>query len=176
MLKAIKYSFDIPYNGDIINNPFNNENARYYVIDTEIWIYLQSYIPFVEWFEMITDDNFEEISSNHIASIEKNILDQYTCIHKSNITTSLITSSDISLVDLEWVTFTNEEIGDIILKRVFNGNPHAQIALQSKYLWVLTKLIKKESLTSEDSAILQEAELKRDEVNKVREKFLLSSI
>ena len=176
MLKAIKYSFDVPFNGNQIDNQFNDENARYYVIETPLWIYLQAYKPFVEWYEMITDDNFEEISNNHIQTIERNILEQEKFILKWNVTESLITSSDISLVDLEWVEFTNEEVGDIILKRVFGGNPHAQIALQSKYLGVLTKLIKKEPLTAEDNDILSEAEDKRNKVNEVREKFLLSDI
>ena len=176
MLKAIKYSFDVPFNGNQIDNQFNDENARYYVIETPLWIYLQAYKPFVEWYEMITDDNFEEISNNHIQTIERNILEQEKFILKWNVTESLITSSDISLVDLEWVEFTNEEVGDIILKRVFGGNPHAQIALQSKYLGVLTKRLEWDKLVASDFDIIKDIELKRSEINKVREKFLLSSI
>jgi hypothetical protein len=128
--------------------------------------YILDYEPTEEQLQELNCDSYEEYIEPEESYDAKKI----------RVMASLIAQSDISLVDLEGVTFTNEEVGDIILKRVFGGNPHAQIALQSKYLGVLTKLIKKESLTSEDNDILSEAEDKRNKVNEGRAKFSLSDI
>lgn len=172
MLKAKKYSFDIPYNWEYIDNIFNNEDARYYVIDTDIWTYLQYYKPFVKWFEMITDDNFEDVSNEHISNIEKNILNQKELLRKNNIIASLISTPDLSSVDLEWVTFTNKEIGDIILERVFGGNPHAESALLAKTNTYILSLLSWEP----DEELLDSIIEKQNKINEVRQKFNLKVI
>ena len=70
-----KYSFDELYNGHQIENIFNDDNARYYVLSIEGGnTYLQYHIPYVEGIQMITDDNFDEVSSEHA----RQLADQYT--------------------------------------------------------------------------------------------------
>lgn len=51
---------------------------------------------------------------------------------KIRIFASLISTPDLSSVELEGVTFSDIEIGDIIQARVFGGNPHAESAFQAK--------------------------------------------
>lgn len=65
-----KHSFDELYNGNKIENIFQDDNARYYILDINGWnTYLQYHIPYIGWMEMITDDNFEDISSNHCSKL-----------------------------------------------------------------------------------------------------------
>ena len=61
-----KYSFDELYNGHQIENIFNDDNARYYVLSIEGGnTYLQYHVPYVEGIQMITDENFDEVSKSH---------------------------------------------------------------------------------------------------------------
>lgn len=91
---------------------------------------------------------------------------------KYDIMKKLICSSDISSVDIEWVQFTNQEIGDIILERVFGGNPHAESALQAKISSYIISVISGEPNTE----LLAEIEDKQKGVNEVRNKFWLLSL
>ena len=61
-----KYSFDDIYNGHQIENIFNDSNARYYVLSIEGGnTYLQYHIPYIDGIQMITDENFDEVSKHH---------------------------------------------------------------------------------------------------------------
>ena len=61
-----KYSFDELYNGHQIENIFNDSDARYYVLSIEGGsTYLQYHIPYIDGIQMITDDNFDEVSKYH---------------------------------------------------------------------------------------------------------------
>lgn len=75
-ISLIKYSFDELYNGHQIENPFSDENARYYVLSID-WgnTYLQTHAPYVSGMEMITDDNFEEISSSHCEQLSEQFIE-----------------------------------------------------------------------------------------------------
>ena len=91
---------------------------------------------------------------------------------KSRIYQALISSPDIQSVDLEWIVFSNKEIGDIILDRVFGWNPHAESALQAKISSYIISVI-----TGQPNAeILTEIEEKQVRVNEVRNKFWLASL
>ena len=91
---------------------------------------------------------------------------------KARIQASLISSPHLETVDLEWVQFTNQEIGDIILERVFWGNPHAESALQAKISSYIISVISGEPNTE----LLTEIEDKQKGVNEVRNKFWLLSL
>jgi len=91
---------------------------------------------------------------------------------KEEIQSFLISSNDLSTVDLEGVTFTDKEIGDIILERVFDGNPHAESALQAKISSYIISVISGQPNTE----LLTEIEEKQVRVNEVRNKFWLVSL
>lgn len=90
---------------------------------------------------------------------------------KEEIRSLLISSSDLSTVDLEGVTFTDKEIGDIILERVFEGNPHAQSALLAKTNAYILSAIS----WDENIELLEEIKIKQAQINDVRAKFNLKS-
>lgn len=71
-----KYSFDELYNGHQIENPFSDDNARYYILSIE-WgnTYLQTHVPYITGMEMITDENFEEISSSHCEQLSEQFIE-----------------------------------------------------------------------------------------------------
>ena len=91
---------------------------------------------------------------------------------KIRVFAALVSSPDLSSLDLEWITFTNQEIGDIILERVFGGNPHAESALQAKVSSYIISVISGEPNTE----LLAEIEAKQIMVNEVRNKFWLVSL
>lgn len=68
-----KYTFDDLYNGHQIECPFVDDRARYYVLQICGNTYLQVHIPYVDGIQMITDENFDEVSSEHA----KQLADQY---------------------------------------------------------------------------------------------------
>jgi len=91
---------------------------------------------------------------------------------KKRVRHALISTPDLSSVDLEWVIFSDIEIGDIILERVFGGNPHAESALQAKISSYIISVISGEPNTE----LLAEIEAKQIMVNEVRNKFWLVSL
>lgn len=68
-----KYTFNDLYNGNKIESPFVDDNAIYYTLQICGNTYLQTYKPYISWIEMITDDNFNEVSSDHA----NKLVDQY---------------------------------------------------------------------------------------------------
>ena len=128
------------------------------------WIvqYILDYIPTQEQLAELNCDSYEEYIEPEETSDAKKI----------RIFSSLVASSDIESVDLEWVQFTNQEIGDIILERVFGGNPHAESALQAKISSYIISVISGEP----NIELLNEIEDKQKGVNEVRNKFWLSSL
>lgn len=91
---------------------------------------------------------------------------------KAKLTQALISTHDLSSVDLEWVTFSDTEIGDIIQARVFGGNPHAESALQAKTSAYLLSVME----WNPNAQIFEEITAKRSQINEVRKKFWLSEI
>lgn len=91
---------------------------------------------------------------------------------KARVKQSLISSNDLSTVDLEGVTFTDKEIGDIILERVFGWNPHAESALQAKTSAYLLSALSWDPNTQ----LLEEITTKRSQVNEIRNKFNLNTL
>ena len=91
---------------------------------------------------------------------------------KIRIFSSLVASSDIESIDLEWVTFSNIEIGEIIQARVFGGNPHAESALQAKTSAYLLSALSGEPNTQ----LLADITAKREQINEIRNKFNLNQL
>ena len=91
---------------------------------------------------------------------------------KVRIFSSLVASSDIESIDLEWVTFSNIEIGEIIQARVFGGNPHAESALQAKTSAYLLSALSGEPNTQ----LLADITAKREQINEIRNKFNLNQL
>lgn len=91
---------------------------------------------------------------------------------KSRVKLALISTPDLSSVDLEWVIFSDIEIWDIIQERVFSGNPHAESALQAK-----TSAYLLSALSGEPNAqLLEEITAKRSQINEIRNKFNLNTL
>lgn len=91
---------------------------------------------------------------------------------KARVKQALISTSDLSSVDLEWVIFSDIEIGDIIQERVFGGNPHAESALQAKTSAYLLSALSWEPNTQ----LLEEITAKRSQINEIRTKFNLNPL
>lgn len=69
-----KYTFDDLYNGNQIECPFVDDRARYYVLQICGNTYLQVHIPYVDGIQMITDENFDEVSSEHAKQLAEEYL------------------------------------------------------------------------------------------------------
>ena len=91
---------------------------------------------------------------------------------KIRILASLISSPDIQSVDLEWIVFSNKEIGDIILDRVFGWNPHAESALQAKTSAYLLSAL----AGNPNDELLASIHDKQEKINEIRLKFGLTII
>ena len=90
---------------------------------------------------------------------------------KIRIVSYLISTPDISSIDLEWIVFNDKEIWDIILDRVFGWNPHAQSALLAKTNAYILSAIS----WDENIELLEEIKIKQAQINDVRAKFNLKS-
>ena len=84
----------------------------------------------------------------------------------------LVSSPDIQSVDLEWIIFNDKEIGDIILDRVFGGNPHAESALQAKTSAYLLSAI----AGNPNDELLASIQDKQEKITEIRLKFGLTII
>lgn len=70
---------------------------------------------------------------------------------------------------LEGIEFNDKQIGDLILARVFGGNPHAESALQAKILDMLLS-------GKQDPELLQKAQKIKAKINEIREFFALDPL
>lgn len=93
-------------------------------------------------------------------------------VKKYRIFSSLISANDLALVDLEWLTFTDIEIGEIIRSRVFAGNPYAEAALQAKTSAYLLSVIQ----GNPNEELLASIQEKQRAINEVRAKLNLTII
>lgn len=91
---------------------------------------------------------------------------------KIRVFATIVSSPDLSSVDLDWVTFSDTEIGDIIQARVFGGNPHAESALQAKTSAYILSVI----LGNPNEELLASIQEKQRQINEVRVAFGLTSI
>lgn len=88
----------------------------------------------------------------------------------------LMSLESLDSIDVSGVEISDKEIGDIIIARVFNGNPHAESALTAKVIDILLKQRMEVNLEEKDFLILQEAENIRIRVNEIRQKFKIAKI
>lgn len=93
-------------------------------------------------------------------------------VKKYRIFSSLISATDLALVDLEWLTFTDIEIGEIIRSRVFAGNPYAESALQAKISAYIISVMSGKT----NDEILISIKDKQEKINEIRLKFGLTII
>lgn len=91
---------------------------------------------------------------------------------KIRVFAMLVSSPDIQDVGLEWIQFTNKEIGDIILDRVFGWNPHAESALQAKTSAYLLSAL----AGNPNDELLASIQDKQEKINEIRLKFGLTII
>ena len=124
--------------------------------------YILDYEPTQEQLEDLNCDSYELYVEPSETEQEK----------KERIQSALISTSDLSSVDLEWVTFSDTEIGDIIQARVFGGNPHAESALQAKTSAYLLSALSGEPNTQ----LLADITAKREQINEIRNKFNLNQL
>lgn len=130
--------------------------------------YILDYEPTQEQLEELGCDSYEEYHEPVKVETEDE--------KKSRIRELVVSQPILSEVSLEWVEFSDREIGDIIVDRVFGGNPHAQTALQTKYLASITNKVFWVELTEEDDAIFARADEVRVQINAIRNKLSLDSI
>lgn len=128
------------------------------------WIvqYILDYIPTQEQLAELNCDSYEEYIEPEETSDAKKI----------RIFSSLVASSDIESVDLEWVTFSNIEIGEIIQARVFGGNPHSESAFQAKVSAYIFSVMSGEP----NDGLLISIKDKQKGINDIRLKFGLTII
>lgn len=119
-------------------------------------------IPTKEQLEEMNCDSYEEYIEPEESNDAKKI----------RVMASLIAQPDISTVDLEGITFTDKEIGDIILQRVFEWNPHGQSAMLAKTSAYLMSVVS----GNPNEELLTDIQAKQARINEVRAKFNLSII
>lgn len=66
-------TFDIPYNGNIIENPANGEVYYFYPIGGRI--FLQNIVPYIEWNNPITNENVQSIITFHKDWLRKDYIE-----------------------------------------------------------------------------------------------------
>ena len=121
--------------------------------------YILDYEPTSEQLKELGCDSYESyVAPEEIDTEEKK---------KAMVYKSLISSSDLSIVDLEGITFTDKEIGDIIQERVFSGNPHAESALQAKTSAYLLSAL----AGNPNDELLASIQDKQEKINEIRLKF-----
>lgn len=126
--------------------------------------YILDYEPTQEQLDGLNCDSYEiYVEVEAIETEEKK---------KSRIYQALITSPDIQSVKLEWIIFNDKEIGDIILERVFGGNPHAESALQAKISAYIISVMSGKT----NDEILVSIQDKQEKINEIRLKFGLTII
>ncbi len=118
--------------------------------------------PTQEQLDSLNCDSYEEYVEPEESSDAKKI----------RILASLISSPDIQDVDLEWVTFSDIEIGEIIRSRVFGWNPHAESALQAKTSAYLLSAL----AGNPNDELLASIQDKQEKINEIRLKFGLTII
>lgn len=125
------------------------------------------------WFidHIPTDSELSELNADAYIEYIEDIL-----ITKERIRAQLISLSDIESIDLQWVSFSDKEIWDIIIDRVFWGNPHAQTALIAKVINIITKQIQSKPLSYEDALLLEKSSSILWDINSVREKLSIKKI
>lgn len=130
-----------------------------------------------EWYEKI-----EVIITNPFTGEEYKvdriwkISEEETALKKESIRSQIIECEDIWSVDLAGITFSDQEIGDIIVHRVFGGNPHAQMAMMAKIMSIMMKQMMWETLSSQEMEILAKSEESKTQINEIRAKFNLQMI
>lgn len=124
--------------------------------------YILDYEPTQEQLEDLNCDSYE-------LYVEPSETEQ---AKKERIQSALISTPDLSSVDLEWVTFSDIEIGDIIQARVFGGNPHAEAALQAKVSAYIFSVMSGEP----NDGLLISIKDKQKGINDIRLKFGLTII
>lgn len=91
---------------------------------------------------------------------------------KARIKLALISTPDLSQVDINPEDFSDKEIGDIIVARCFGGNPHGQTALLAKTSAYMLSVVS----GTPNTELLAEIQAKQSQINEVRAKFNLSII
>lgn len=119
-------------------------------------------IPNQEQLEELNCDSYEEYTEPEESDDAKKI----------RVFSMLVASPDISTVDFEGITFTDQEIGDIIVARCFGGNPHGQTALQAKTSAYLLSVME----WNPNAQIFEEIQAKKARINEVRTKFNLNPL
>ncbi len=130
--------------------------------------------------EFLTDENKEtHIEENYFFKNEEwKIMIKTRVIPKpqepqeqkfARVFEKLKSSTNLTAEDLEGVVFDDKQIGDLILERVFDGNPHAEIALQAKVLSMM--------VTGQlDAEKMKQMYKVQEEINEIREFFGLKRI
>ena len=134
----------------------------YQLLKNNIVQYILDYEPTQEQLSELNCDSYEEYVEPE-ETIEAK---------KARIFSSLVASSDIESIDLEWVTFSNIEIGEIIQARVFGGNPHSESAFQAKVSAYIFSVMSGEP----NDGLLISIKDKQEKINEIRLKFGLTII
>lgn len=91
---------------------------------------------------------------------------------KAQLIQALISTHDLSQVEINPEEFSDKDIGDIIVARCFGGNPHGQTALLAKTSAYMLSVVSGKQNTEP----LSEIQTKQTEINEVRAKFNLQPL
>ena len=138
--------------------------------------YILDYEPTQEQLADLNCDSYEIYVEVEDIEADEKKSEVETTLRKSMVQHQIMESDDISSIDLEWVSFSDQEIGDIIVYRVFGGNPHAQMAMMAKIMSIMMKQMMWETLSSQEMEILAKSEESKTQINEIRAKFNLQVI
>lgn len=124
--------------------------------------YILDYEPTLEQLKELNCDSYEEYA----------VPEESYDAKKIRVMASLISSIDISSVDLEWIAFSDIEIWDIILARVFENNPHSQSALQAKVSSYILSVLS----WNANEELFEHIQEKQAKINAIRAKFNLQAL
>jgi len=123
-----------------------------------------------------TEPTAQEMETLNASSYEYREDHQELEQNKARLKQALISAQFLSLIDIQWVSFSDQEIGDIIVHRVFGGNPHAQMAMMAKIMSITMKQMMWETPSSQEMEILAKSEESKTQINEMRAKFNLQVI
>ena len=147
----------------------------------ETWIDYSSHPDCIGVFDVDFDPNTQlaTFSNWEVVITEKPIAPPppETAEAKHNrIYNNVVTSTNLDTIDLEWEVFTDFEVGELITKRCFNSNPHAEKAITNKILAITLALLQWVEMTEGMASKIAEATAKKEEVDAVRNLFNLGNL
>jgi len=148
------------------------------ILDEEAWIILDPGVPATpetgnDECILVCDVDFDtetqelSLEDGNVKVYAKIPLPEYPDERKARILAE-ITLENIDDIDVDF-QISDIEIGDLIVKLIFNGNPHAQNALQARVLGMILS-------GNQSQGFIETVQETQAKINKIRSKFKLSPL